>query len=201
MSRERNINLKMKKVDIDHLQQYNELLRYVFQVTNKDLRKVGWKENEIAHDKSPVLEQAEVLGWFDGDKLISQVAVYPFRIMIFNKIYEMGGLTGVGTFPEYSSQGLMYKLLRKALENMRDRKQSISYLYPYSIPYYRNKGWEIISDKITFEVNDYQLPKNRQVPGVVERVNIEDEKVRQTYDRFSMQTHGAMLRTDLAWRE
>lgn len=197
----RNRQLKMKNVGLEQLEQYNQLLRYVFQVTDKDLQKVGWEEKEIIRAKSPTLEKADVLGWFDRDKLISQVAVYPMKVRIFNRTYDMGGLTGVGTYPEYANQGLMHKLLYRTLENMRERKQTISYLYPYSIPYYRRKGWEIISDKITFEINDYQLPKNKQVSGEVERVDVESDVVKKTYERFALQTHGALLRDDLAWNE
>jgi predicted acetyltransferase len=199
MSREKR--LKIKKVGVEHLEQYNQLLRYVFQVTDNDLHKIGWEERDMILAKSPMLEQADVVGWFDGEKLVSQVAVYPFQVRIFNKTYDMGGLTGVGTFPEYSNQGLMHKLLRQALENMRGKRQSISYLYPYSIPYYRRKGWEIISDKIIFEVMDYQLPKTKQVSGEVERIDIENDAIKVVYERFAHQSHGAMLRNDLAWNE
>lgn len=199
MSRKRK--LKMKKVGLEQLVQYNQLLRYVFQVTDRELHQVGWEEKDIIRAKSPVLEQADVIGWFDGDKLISQVAVYPLQVRIFNQTYDMGGLTGVGTYPEYSNQGLMHKLLCQALENMKKRKQSISFLYPYSIPYYRRKGWEIISNKISYEIQDYQLPKNRQVHGEIERVDTQSEQVKKTYERFAMQTHGALLRNDLAWNE
>lgn len=199
MSRRRQ--LKMKKVGLEHLEQYNQLLRYVFQVTDQDLQQVGWEEKEIIRAKSPTLEKADVWGWFDGDKLISQVAVYPMKIRIFNKTYDMGGLTGVGTYPEYANQGLMHKLLYKSLEIMKEKNQTISYLYPYSIPYYRRKGWEIVSDKIVFEINDYQLPKNKRVSGEVERVDVESEEVRKAYERFALQTHGALLRDDLAWNE
>ncbi|MGL4800260.1 MAG: GNAT family N-acetyltransferase [Cellulosilyticaceae bacterium] len=197
----RRKQLKLKKVGIEHLEQYNQLLRYVFQVTNQDLQEVGWEEKEIMRAKSPTLEKADVLGWFDGEKLISQVAVYPMKVRIFNKTYDMGGLTGVGTYPEYANQGLMHKLLDQSLQNMQSRKQTISYLYPYSIPYYRRKGWEVVSDKIVFEINDYQLPKRKQVSGEVERVNVESEAVKKAYDKFAMQTHGALLRDELAWHE
>ena len=199
MSRRRQ--LKMKEVGLEHLEQYNQLLRYVFQVTNQELQEIGWEEKEMIRAKSPTLERADVWGWFDGDKLISQVAVYPMKVRIFNKTYDMGGLTGVGTYPEYANQGLMHKLLYQALKNMKEAKQSISYLYPYSIPYYRRKGWEIISDKITFEINDYQLPKNKQVSGDVERVAVESDKVKKAYERFAIKTHGALVRDDLAWNE
>ena len=199
MSRRRE--LKMKDVGLEHLEQYNQLLRYVFQVTDKELQEIGWEEKEIIRAKSPTLEQADVKGWFDGDKLISQVAVYPMKVRIFNKTYNMGGLTGVGTYQEYSNQGLMHKLLYQSLKNMKEKKQSISFLYPYSIPYYRRKGWEIVSDKITYEIKDYQLPKNKQVSGEVERVDVESEEVKKAYNRFAYQTHGALIRDDLAWNE
>lgn len=196
-----NRQLKMKKVELEHLKQYNQLLRYVFQVTDQDLQEVGWEEKEIIRAKSPTLQKADVWGWFDGDTLVSQVAVYPMKVRIFNKTYDMGGLTGVGTYPEYANQGLMHKLFDQALTNMKANNQTISYLFPYSIPYYRRKGWEIISDKITYELTDYQLPKRKQVSGEVVRVSVESKEVKEAYHRFAMQTHGALLRDDLAWNE
>lgn len=193
--------LEMKNVETRHLKEFNQLLRYVFQVTNHDLQQVGWEEREITLAKLPVLRQADVLGWFDEDKLVSQIAVYPFKINIFGKEYDMGGLTGVGTYPEYSNLGLMDKLMRQALADMRERKQSISYLFPYSIPYYRRKGWEIISDKISFEIKDTQLPKTRVVSGEVKRANIEHKDIRSVYERFSKMNHACMIRSELAWEE
>ncbi|MFX3632736.1 MAG: enhanced intracellular survival protein Eis [Candidatus Pristimantibacillus sp.] len=193
--------LKLQRVDTIHGEQFNNLLRYVFQVTNSDLQTFGWENREIAQSKLPVLKHADVLGWFDGDKLISQLAVYPFQVNLFGHIYEMGGLTGVGTYPEYANMGLMHKLMLHALSNMRDRKQSISYLFPYSIPYYRRKGWEIISDKISFEVQDTQLPKLRNVPGNVDRVTIEHPDIKAIYEQYAKQNHGAMFRNELAWEE
>lgn len=193
--------LKLRSVKPEHGEQFNNLLRYVFQVTDRDLQTFGWENKEIALAKLPVLRHADVLGWFDGDKLISQVAVYPFQVNLFGRVYDMGGLTGVGTYPEYANLGLMNKLMLHALSHMRERKQSISYLYPYSIPFYRRKGWEIISDKISFEVRDTQLPKLKMVPGNVERVNLEHPHIHDVYDRFALRTHGAMLRNELAWEE
>lgn len=194
-------NLKMKPVGSEYMEQYNALLRYVFQVTEQELSSIGWQEREIIRAKFPTMEKADVIGWFDNDTLVSQVAVYPMHVRIFGQTYAMGGLTGVGTYPEYSNMGLMHKLLEQALKNMKERGQDICYLYPYSIPYYRRKGWEIISDKISYEIKDYQLPKNHQVPGDVRRVDTEGEELKETYKRYAMRTHGAILRDDLAWNE
>lgn len=194
-------NLKMRPVSGEYMEQYNALLRYVFQVTEHELSSIGWQEKEIIRAKYPTMEKADVLGWFDGDMLVSQVAVYPMQIQVFGKQYAMGGLTGVGTYPEYSNMGLMHKLLEQVLKNMREKGQYISYLYPYSIPYYRRKGWELISDKISYEIKDYQLPKSRQVAGSVRRVKIDSDELKKTYARYAAHTHGAIIRDELAWNE
>lgn len=194
-------SLKIREVGSEYLEQYNQLLRYVFQVTTQDLSTIGWHEKEMLHAKYPTMERADVLGWFDGDTLVSQVAVYPMKVKVFSQTYDMGGLTGVGTYPEYSSQGLMHKLLERALKNMRAKGQTITYLFPYSIPYYRRKGWEIISDKISYEIKDYQLPKSKQVVGDVRRVEVDSEELKLTYEKYAQHTHGAVLRDELAWSE
>ena len=79
----------MKEVGNEYMEQYNDLLRYVFQVTDQELDSIDWEEKEIIRAKFPTFQRAEVIGWFDGDTLVSQVAVYPMKIRIFNKTYNM----------------------------------------------------------------------------------------------------------------
>ncbi|MDT2815007.1 GNAT family N-acetyltransferase [Vagococcus carniphilus] len=196
-------SLYLKKVELKHLKQFNELLRYVFQVTDSDIEEGGYEdESEIIRAKRPVLREADVYGFFTHeDRLISQLAIYPCEVNIHDTVYKMAGVTGVGTYPEYTNFGLMSDLISLGLEKMRDNEQWISYLYPYSIPYYRRKGWEIMSDKIAFEIKDSQLPKRVDVPGYVEREDINHEDVFVVYDQFAEQNHGAMIRQDLNWEE
>ena len=68
-------DLKMKKVGVEYMDQYHALLRYVFQVTDQQLNSIGWQEKEFIRAKFPTMEKADVIGWFDHDSLISQVAV------------------------------------------------------------------------------------------------------------------------------
>lgn len=194
--------LTLKPVELKHLKQFNELLRYVFQVTDSDIEESGYEdEHEIVQAKRPVLRSAEVFGWFDQEKLISQIAIYPCEVNIHGNLYKMGGITGVGTYPEYANLGLMNDLIKLSLKQMRKNKQWISYLFPYSIPYYRRKGWEIMSDKMTFKVKDTQLPKQLPVSGYVERLPIDHEDVIEVYDQFAKKNHASMIRNELNWEE
>lgn len=193
--------LTLKRVDEAHLEQFNKLLRYVFQVTSKDLLKGGYEDGELIRSKLPMLERADVFGWFKGDSLVSQICIYPCSVNIHGRIYDMGGITGVGTYPEYAGIGLMNDLVGVALNAMRGKGQWISYLYPYSVPFYRHKGWEIMSDMVSFTVSDSKLPKQVDVPGYVERVEINHPDVLEIYDHFAKRTHGALIRNKEDWKE
>lgn len=194
--------LKIKPVTIEYLDQYDELMRYVFQVTKRQMEESGYEEGELTRSKRPILKRSKVLGWFTAnDKLISSISIYPCKVNIHGEIYEMGGVTGVGTYPEFANMGLMNDLIKQALRGMRDIGQYISYLYPYSIPYYRKKGWEIMSDHMTFTLKDTQLPQHVEVPGHVERLNVSAPAVIKTYDLFSRSMHGALIRNKFEWLE
>lgn len=200
-SKERRERLQFKTLGLEHLSQFNELLRYVFQVTNRELQDSGYEEGEFIRAHRPILEKAEVIGWFNGDKLVSQLSIYPCEVNIHGRIFQMGGLTGVGTYPEYANLRLMSDLIKIGLERMRDKQQWISYLCPYSIPFYRKKGWEILSERVTFRVKDSQLPGVVDIPGFVERLPVLHPDVIATYERFARKNHGAMLRGEIEWEE
>ena len=194
-------NLEIRPVTIEYLEQFNDLLRYVFQVTDQEVSDSGYEEGELERAKRPVLEKSDVIGWFNGDELISQLAMYPCEVNIHGQLFKMAGLTGVGTYPEFAGHGLMHDLIKVGLDRMRANQQWISYLYPYNIPFYRKKGWEIMSDQLTYDIRDSQLPKQRPVAGHVERLDIDDPDVIETYNRFAHQNHGAMIRNELNWDE
>lgn len=194
--------LTIKPVTVEHLDQFNELLRYVFQVTSRDIEESGYqKHDELLREKRPVLQGTDVIGWFNKNKLVSQLCIYPCKVNIHNKIFEMAGLTGVGTYPEYANLGLMNDLIQLALKKMRENRQWISYLYPYSVPYYRKKGWEIFSEYIVFNLRDSQLPRYDKQPGFVERLDIDESDVIHVYNQFSQSNHGALIRSQLSWDE
>ncbi|QIK53246.1 GNAT family N-acetyltransferase [Dysgonomonas sp. HDW5B] len=193
--------LTLKPFGLEYIDQFNELLRYVFQVTNSDIQQSGYEDGEIVKSKRPILKNADVIGWFNDDQLVSQLCIYPCQVNIHGKIFSMGGLTGVGTYPEYANLGLMNDLIKSGLQIMKNKGQWISYLYPYSIPYYRRKGWEIMSDHLTFTIKDSQIPKNISVKGFAERLPVTDPDVISVYDKFARSNHGALIRGNQEWEE
>ncbi|MFR8088500.1 MAG: enhanced intracellular survival protein Eis [Lachnospirales bacterium] len=196
-----NFPYMIRDLTTSDLDQYNALLRYAFQVTEQELATAGWRDDEIKQSKFPVLERADILGCYDGDHLISQFAVYPIQMNVFDTIYPIGFITSVSTYPEYTGLGIMSRLMYQSLVRMRQKGQSLALLYPYSIPLYRRFGWEIVSDKISYSVKDRQIPEKLQANGYVRRVEWNDPSFMDLHTRFAQKTHGCLLRNALAWEE
>lgn len=194
--------LTIRRLTTDDLDEYNALLRYAFQVTEQDLAKAGWKDDDLRQSKFPILERAEVLGCYDEDNLVSQFAVYPLQMNIYSRIVPMGYITSVTTYPEYSGRGIMKRLMHQSLSNMRDRGQVLALLFPFSIPLYRKLGWEIVTNKISYKIRDNQIPdRKKKTTGFVRRVDWNNEDFVELHRRFAMQTHGCLLRNPAAWEE
>lgn len=196
-----NDEFRMRELDKSDLEQFNALLQYAFQVTSYDLFQTGWQQEEIKYAKRPILEEAYVLGWFYKEKLASMIVVYSMKVNVYDEIMNMGGITGVATYPEYTGRGLIHSLMKHAINYMHEHQMPISFLYPYSIPFYRKMGWEIVSDKLTFTVKDTQLPKPRPVSGMVERVRLDSEDYHNVHSYFALQRHGCLIRDTLSWEE
>ena len=194
---------QIRDLTTDDLDQYNALLRYAFQVTEKQLMEAGWRDDEIMQSKFPILERADVLGSYDGDNLISQIAVYPLQMNIHDEIYPIGYVTSVNTYPEYSGRGIIRVLMHRSLARMREKGQSVALLYPYSIPMYRKFGWEIISNKISYKIKDSQIipRRKRATDGYVRRVDWNNPDFMSLHAQFALRTHGCLLRNASAWEE
>ena len=188
-------------LETDDLDQYNALLRYTFQVTEEELTATGWKDDEIKQSKFPVLERADVLGCFDGKSLVSQFAVYPLKMNIYDAVYHVGFVTSVCTYPEYTGNGIMKRLMIQGLTQMHKEGKSFALLYPYSIPLYHHLGWEIISNKISYNIKDRQIPTKVSAPGYVRRVDWDNTEFHELHSHFASITHGCLFRNSLAWEE
>ncbi|MGE7688423.1 GNAT family N-acetyltransferase [Lysinibacillus sp. NPDC097214] len=188
--------LVMREIRLDEMAQSIDLLNYVFQMSMSI-----HKDRRFVNAKSKQFNEGHAIGWFDGSHLVSQILSLPFEVNVHGRIYEMGGITAVGTYPEYSGHGLMESLIIESLERMHNEGQCISYLFPYSIPYYRKKGWEIMSDIVEFQIKDTQLPHHKGLNGKIRRVDPKHEDVVTIYARYAKKTHGVMVRNSIAWNE
>lgn len=136
----------------------------------------------------------------DG-KFAAQAAVFDLHTYIGGKRFAMGGVAGVATWPEYRRQGLVAKLLVHALEGMKDRGQSISFLHPFAFAFYRKFGWETYTEYKSYTIRIDQLPARQPINGRIERVSMEVSAsvIGQLYEAYASKYNGTLARSELWW--
>lgn len=98
-------------------------------------------------------------------------------------------------------QGYVAHLLTHALETMNEAGQTLSFLHPFLIPFYRKFGWEIYCEYKKYTLPVGKFPHKTEIKGSVKR-DIPDLAVfQQLYDQFAMRYNGTLQRTETWWKE
>ena len=79
----------------------------------------------------------------------------------------------------------MKRLMIQGLTQMHKEGKSFALLYPYSIPLYHHLGWEIISNKISYNIKDRQIPTKVSAPGYVRRVAWDNTEFHELHSHFA----------------
>ena len=83
------------------------------------------------------------VGAFEGDRLVAQCAALPFGQFFGGRAVPMGGLSSVSVVPDRRGRGLARAVIAAALEDMRERGEVISSLFPATTRLSRGLGWEL----------------------------------------------------------
>ncbi|SDC63794.1 Predicted acetyltransferase [Paenibacillus sp. UNCCL117] len=141
-------------------------------------------------------------GYFVEDRLAAKLTVLELETWIHGKAYGMGGIASVATWPEYRRQGMVGKLLSRALQAMKERGQDLSFLAPFSYAFYRKYGWEASIDYIRYELPAGRLPKPDLREGSrVARIEADAAELNPIYAAYAQRFNGMLKRTEAWWRK
>ncbi|WP_216828104.1 GNAT family N-acetyltransferase [Alkalihalobacterium elongatum] len=181
---------KLTKNDID---ESFDLSQFAFQYT--------LSEEEREHRRT-ITRPEDSIGYYSDGELLAKMTTLPLQIQIEGVSFEMGGVSGVATYPEYRRSGLVKNLLQQALKEMKENGQSISCLFPFSIPFYRKYGWELFVDYQKLTMTRDQLPKFNNVSGIVKKIDgTSIEVLKEIYDNYSKSYTGMLIRNDNWWKD
>lgn len=144
---------------------------------------------------------AQIWGWITDDQLAAKVHVIPLSTYINGQLFEMGGIAAVATWPEYRRQGMIKKLLYHSLTEMRNNGQTVSFLSPFSFPFYRKHGWELIFTNKEYQVPISYFKQDWQANGYLRRVKLDTFLLNRIYQSFAKKYTGMLNRTEKWWRE
>lgn len=95
-------------------------------------------------DLTPFAQEPVIWAAFDeqSGEMTSTVYVTDYQVRFDGGFYQMGGVGGVASLPQYRRAGGIRACFQKALPAMYREGYVFSYLYPFSTAYYRRFGYE-----------------------------------------------------------
>lgn len=158
----------VKEMTSEHVEDMLSLVSYAFQ----------WELSDNNRKRFSMLaENSWNFGSFDEKgRLASQVMATPFKIDLFGDHHLMAGIGFVASYPEYRSQGRIDRIMTELLATSRERGVNLSYLAPFSYPFYRRYGYELTFERAVYDVPASQWPDSPKVSGRVERLSWTEAK-------------------------
>ncbi len=90
---------------------------------------------------------------FDGPVMATSYAIIPFTFRANGTAMAFGGVTGVGTRPEYRRQGIVRKIVTKSFEVQRDSGQAVAGLWASQAAIYQRYGYAAMGANRTYQVD------------------------------------------------
>jgi predicted acetyltransferase len=144
--------------------------------------------------------------WFvgyDGERPVGTTTAFPFRLTVPGGELAAGGVTWVGVLPSHRRRGILRELMKRQLEDLRDRGEPLAILYASEPVIYGRFGYGIAAPSVSMDGECARF-SYRDDPGPTGAVRIIDAKealrvLPQVYDAVRRQVPGFVARDPDVW--
>lgn len=147
---------------------------------------------------------AHSTAWGSGEPLASGLLGTHFAVDFAGVSYKMSGIGYVASYPEAGGNGQITAIMQAAFAQMRAQHETLSYLAPFSAPFYRRFGYEGAFDQVTHEIQaaDFpRVPKPDPAMSVQRRTFTAAIPAMQAiYGRNKAATRGGLIRAKWWWQ-
>ncbi|MBC7319683.1 GNAT family N-acetyltransferase [bacterium] len=149
------------------------------------------------------IPQDAILGYYDQSNVLSAMLfILPFEIYIYGSVFNMGGIASVSSMPEGRHGGRVAELLKTSLRVMRERKQFVSMLGPFSYEFYRRYGWELGFDRINYTIPAENLDGFNKKVGNIRQFKEEDlDILDHIYTVYAKRHNCCAVRNRVLWTD
>ena len=185
------MGIEIRPIRPDELQQYGRNVAYVFA-----------SEEGMEDELKGTQHDFTTCAFVDG-KLASTFATLPFTVRLNGAPVPMGGVTAVGTLPEFRRQGLLRQTMTQALATMRDRNQNLAILWASMGAIYQRFGYGLASAQVnySFDPRYVGFERSYEIPGRVEMLPKDDSFpiMKQLYIEWATPRNLCIHRSTFLW--
>lgn len=149
------------------------------------------------------LSEDMILGYYsESGSLDAMLFILPFDIYIYGSAFSMGGIATVSSMPEGRHGGRVAELLRTSLRVMKERKQPVSMLGPFSYEFYRKYGWELGFERLNYTIPVERFSDFNKKKGSIRPFKEDDlETLDIIYTEYAKRHNGCTLRRRFLWTD
>lgn len=180
---------KIKKMEQEDYQKMFDLAQYAFQLD---------KSETYQHRFNYLAQHSINYGSFEGESLASQVMLTPLKVQFFNQVHQMGGVGFVSSDPSFRGGGRIDAIMKELLKDCREQGILFSYLAPFSYPFYRRYGYELLFERCSYRIPNKNWPRVVGTKGSVLRKDWQGAKeaVAEIYKKAMAKEEGIVVRED-----
>ncbi|MHA2122456.1 MAG: GNAT family N-acetyltransferase [Promethearchaeota archaeon] len=166
--------MKVRKLAEKDRGAYKKLMRYAFETAKNTYDDIKWPSEKMPMEWH--------FGAYDGETLAAGAGVYPMEIRMRSQNFQMSGVGGVATKPEYRNRGLVRDIMIKAFQNMNENDIPLSVLYPFKLSFYEMLGYKLVDEHYghQFRISDIIYKETNYHMKEVERIG---DDIRSVYDK------------------
>jgi predicted acetyltransferase len=179
----------------DEMDQYGAIAAYVYAGRYGDT-----PDNLVSRSTHP---DWTLCAFVDG-RMVTTFATIPFTVRLNGKAAKLGGVSGIGTLPEYRRQGFVRQIVRRAIADMRHRGQFIAALWASQAAIYQRFSFALCTQKVcyTLDPRDIRFTGQRKACGTCQHHSLDEgfPIIRQLYIDFIDSRTGYLHRARPLWR-
>jgi predicted acetyltransferase len=184
---EKVMNKQVKKMAASSFEEMYQLVTYAFNFEQTEERRQRFQQ---------ISQHSINYGFFIDDQLTGQIMATPFQVNYHNVIYKMAGIGYVASYPEFRGTGGISAIMTTMLKELAEAGYALSYLAPFSYPFYRKYGYEQIFEQAEISLNATDWPYIKRVAGTVKRVPWQQAKevIKEIYHQVPKLQRGGLVR-------
>lgn len=138
----------------------------------------------------------------DGGNLGAAMVNHNFHVRFDGHDVPASGIGAVCSMPEFRSKGGIRAIFSRVLGELHAKGCVFSYLFPFSIPYYRQFGYELLHTSDRYEIAIEALQEFRcEYQASLCSTGGATEDMRSIYSRFIQKFNLPICREDQHWRD
>jgi predicted acetyltransferase len=180
--------------DRDEVDQYGKIVSYVFAESDKDA---------LSTEMSGTQPDWTTCAWVDG-RMATTMGTFPFTVRLNGAPVHMGGVTAVGTLPQYRRKGLLRQVMGLGFNQMRDRGQSIAILWASMGAIYQRFGYGAATSSVGYNFDPryagFAFPV--EPSGQVEMTDVKEDAyptLKQLYIQWATPRNLHIHRSSILW--